>query len=662
MPRGGTWVTFWASGTTAQGEQKESRLKGLASDVFWTNTVMNTLGKSYWFGLALALVRATCGWAAEPLSPAALIASPDGARVYVACNTAGVVETVDLASGKVVASIPVSPQPSGLALSAKGDQLFVTCAAPVSEVCVVTLADGKIASRWRAGHTAMAPVVSPDGKTLFVCNRFNNDISVLDTATGKELRRIPVIREPVAAAVTPDGKSLLVANHLPAGRADQFPMAAAVSVVDIAAGRAVKELKLINGSGSLQDIRVSPDAKYAVVSHILGRFGLPATQLDRGWMSTNALTILALDRMEILNTVLLDDVDRGAANPWGIGWTANGQQVVVAHAGTHELSVIDFKGVLERLDKLPESAAPGAAMDYSKSSHTKSDVPNDLAFLVGLRQRIRIPEGDLGPRSVAVAGHLAVAGAYFSDTLVTLDLNQLQPAKPKSMPLGPKVEKSLARQGEFYFHDAGICFQGWHSCASCHPGQGRVDALNWDLLNDGIGNPKNNKSLLLVFQTPPAMSTGIRDDASAAVRAGIRHILFTEQPPVVADSIDAWLKTLQPVPSPLLEQGKLSAAAKRGEALFQSQDLGCADCHPGPLFTDLKHHDVGTAVPLDRDDHSFDTPALVELWRTAPYLHDGSAPTVRDVVKSRNPKDEHGRTSHLAPAQIDDLVAYLLSL
>ena len=158
------------------------------------------------------------------------------------------------------------------------------------------------------------------------------------------------------------------------------------------------------------------------------------------------------------------------------------------------------------------------------------------------------------------------------------------------------------------------------------------------------------------------MSTGIRDDAAAAVRAGIRHILFTEQPPIVAESIDAWLKSLTPVPSPLLEQGKLSAAAKRGEALFQSEDLGCSNCHPAPVFTDLKHHDVGTASPLDREDHSFDTPTLIEAWRTAPYLHDGSAAAMKDVVTKRNLKNEHGKTSHLSPAQLDDLVTYLLSL
>lgn len=622
---------------------------------------MNRLWKSLWTGLAFGLVSATCTWAGEPLSPAALVASPDGAKVYVACATAGMVKTVDLASGQVSASIPVAANPTGLALSPKGDRLFVTCGAVESQVFVISVADGKIAAQWRAGHTAMAPVPSPDGNALFVCNRFNDDVSVIDANSGKELRRIQVSREPVAAAVTPDGRHLLVANHLPKGRADEFPFSAVISVVDVAAGKVAKELRMISGSGSLQDIRVSPCGKYAVVTHLLGRFGLPATQLDRGWMNTNAMTIVALDKLEILNTVLLDDVDRGASNPWGLAWSADGQNLVVALAGTHELSLINFKGALERLAALPATPPTGAPVDYSKSSRSQEDVPNDLAFLVGLRQRIKLPAGDLGPRAVAVAGHFAVSGAYFSDSLVVKDLTQSQAAL-RSIPLAPKSEMSLVRKGEFYFHDATICFQGWQSCASCHPGQGRVDALNWDLLNDGIGTPKNNKSLLYVFQTPPAMSTGVREDAAGAVRAGIQHILFTVQPPEVAEAMDAWLKTLQPVPSPLLVGGKLSEAAKRGEAIFQSQETGCTTCHPAPLFTDLKHHNVGTATPLDREDHSFDTPMLIETWRTAPYLHDGSAAVMRDVLKTRNPKDEHGKTSHLTPAQIDDLVAYLLSL
>ena len=86
-----------------------------------------------------------------------------------------------------------------------------------------------------------------------------------------------------------------------------------------------------------------------------------------------------------------------------------------------------------------------------------------------------------------------------------------------------------------------------------------------------------------------------------------------------------------------------------------------ARCHPAPLLTDQRMHRVRTRGPLDHADR-FDTPTLVELWRTAPYLHDGSAATLRDVLTTHNPDDRHGTTSHLTPEQIDDLITYLLSL
>jgi DNA-binding beta-propeller fold protein YncE len=79
--------------------------------------------------------------------------------------------------------------PSGLALSADGRRLYVTCAAPESKVCIVDVQKLKIIGAIPAGHTAMAPVISPDGKTLFVCNQFNNDVSVIDLAAKRQVRR-----------------------------------------------------------------------------------------------------------------------------------------------------------------------------------------------------------------------------------------------------------------------------------------------------------------------------------------------------------------------------------------------------------------------------------------------------------------------------------------
>src|ERR1035437_3846129 len=73
-------------------------------------------------------------------------------------------------------------------------------------------------------------------------------------------------------------------------------------------------------------------------------------------------------------------------------------------------------------------------------------------------------------------------------------------------------------------------------------------------------------------------------------------------------------------------------------------------------------YNVGTRRGFDRPADKFVTPALIELWRTAPYLHDGSAATVRDVLTTRNPRDRHGKTSNLTGKEIEDLCAYLLSL
>jgi YVTN family beta-propeller protein len=590
-----------------------------------------------------------------PLSPTALAASSNGKVIYVACATANRVLCFDTASRKVLNSIPMPESPSGLALSADDKRLYVTCAAPESKVCIVDVSKPAIIETILAGHTAMAPALSPDGKTLYVCNRFNNNVSVIDLATKKEVRRIAVQREPVAAAITKDGNYLLVANHLHNGRADVDYVAAAVSVIDLPTAKVVKELQLPNGSGSLKDIRVSPDGKYAVVSHLLAQFNQPTTHIYRGWMNANVMTIIDLSKMEIMHTVSLDDAESGAANPWGLAWSPDSATILVTHAGTHEVSVINIAALLA---KLTAASGPAKVAGYPAATSGQTNLSPDVIPL-GVRERVKLPDTDFGPRAVVVVGHTAYIANYFSDTLSVIDLSASY-LKAESIPLGPKPAMNNVRNGEFYFHNAGICFQGWQSCSSCHPGDARVDGLNWDLLNDGVGNPKNTKSLLLAHKTPPMMSLGVRANVEAAVRAGIRHILFTEQPEEVPKAIDAYLKSLKPVPSPFLVHGRLSEAAKRGKKLFVK--TGCADCHVPGLYTDLHPHDVGTRATYDGPADKFYTPTLIEVWRTAPYLHTGSAVTIRDVLTTCNADGQHGDMSGLSSQEIDDLCEYVLSL
>ncbi|MDP2898723.1 MAG: cell surface protein [bacterium] len=581
------------------------------------------------------------------LSPLALLPDKEGKVLYVAEATAKQVAVFDTESGKVVRTISLEDQPGGLALSPDGECLYVTGASPNGCVCVVNLKEEKVIGRISVGHTPTAPVVSPDGKTLYVCNQFNNDISVIDLVAQKEVSRIGVLREPIAAALTPDGKHLFVANHLPAGPADADYVAAEVSVIDTAERRVVANIQLHNGSTGLRDICISPDGKHAYVTQILSRYPLPTTQLDRGWMNTNALAVLDVANHRVVNTVLLDNVDLGAANPWGVACTADGKRICVTHAGTHEVSVIDRAKLHEKI------AGAAAGKQVSPVSSSAEDVPNDLAFLVDIRERIKLT--GKGPRGVAVIGTKVYAAECFTDSIGVVDISQSRP-KPQSLPLGEKRPLTTVRKGELNFHDADLCFQKWQSCSSCHPGA-RADALNWDLLNDGIGNPKNTKSLLLAHKTPPAMISGVRGDAEAAVRAGIKHIQFMVRPEEDAVAIDEYLKSLEPVPSTHLVNGKLSEEAERGRKVFEK--AGCADCHPAPLYTDMKKHNVGTGK--DREENSeFDTPTFIEVWRTAPYLYDGRAVTVTEVLTEFNRDDKHGVTSSLSERELADLIEFVL--
>jgi YVTN family beta-propeller protein len=584
------------------------------------------------------------------LSPLAVVSDKDGETLYVAEATAKQIALLDIRSGKVRKTISLPEEPGGLALSPDGTRLYVTGASSKGRVHIVDLQQGKVTFSISVGHSPAAPVVSPDGKTLYVCNRFDDEVSVIDLASKKEVARIPVRREPVAAAMTPDGRHLFVANHLPAGAADGDYTAATVSVIDTDAGKVIASVPLHNGSTGLRGICISPDGGHAYLTHILSRYPLPTTQLERGWMNTNALSILNVAERRVLNTVLLDEVDSGAANPWGVACTADGRHICVSHAGTHEVSVIDRTKLHEKLRR----AAAGERV--SDASPSAADVPNDLSFLVGLRRRLRL--AGIGPRGLITVGEKVYAAEYFSDTIGVVETNAGQQPEVRSLPLGTPPRLTEARKGEMFFHDARLCFQTWQSCSSCHPG-GRADALNWDLLNDGMGNPKNTKSLLLSHRTPPAMITGVRENAEDAVRAGIRHIQFAVRPEEDAAAIDAYLKSLQPFPSPYLVEGELSRRAARGKKVFEK--AGCVRCHPPPLYTDMQKHDVGTGKNSE-EDREFDTPTLVEVWRSAPYFYDGRAATMREVLTGFNKDDKHGTISELSKREIAELVEFVLSL
>ncbi|MBT3278534.1 MAG: c-type cytochrome [Phycisphaerales bacterium] len=565
-------------------------------------------------------------------SPVAIVS--DGTNLYIPCATSSKILVVNAKTNKFVTAIKTKTPLSGASLS--GKTLHATCGTIPGKLLSIDTRMHKIIEYKQTFHAPCAPIVS--GKTIYIADRYRN--LVINVTNGKT---IPVSREPVAMAATPDGKTLLVANLLPAGKANGDYASSLVSLIDTATDKVITELPLANGATGPRGIAIDPEGKFAYITHVLGRYQLPTTQIERGWMNTNAISVIDIAAKQVVNSVLLDDVDFGAANPWGVAVSPDSKTLVVTHAGTHELSIIDLPGLHKLLD------------EYAKTGRAK-EVPNKLSFLSGIRRRVKLP--GRGPRSVLILGRIAWVPMYFSDTLVRVDLDEKSLRAIHEIPLGPKVKPSQKRLGEIFFHDGALCLQKWQSCTSCHP-DARADSLNWDLLNDGLGNPKQTRTMLFSHYTPPVMITGVRSGAEHAVRSGIRFIQFAVRPESDAKAIDAYLKSLASIPSPLLINGNLSQSAQRGKVVFKAAK--CATCHTGVYYTDQKKYDVGLGIDIEKG-REFDTPILSEVWRTAPYLYDGRAKTMMDVLTTWNKNDTHGKTSNLSKQQLNDLCEYILSL
>ena len=597
----------------------------------------------------LLLMSAICAFGAESyLSPTDLDWDGEGEHLFITTASGQQVLVFDVVSRSVVRRIPLPTDLTGAVVSPDGTTLYVTGGGVEGRVFVVDATSGKIKQTIPVGHTPMAPNLSLDGKTLYVCNRFDNDVSFIDLVTGKTTARIPAVHEPVAADLTPDGTTLFVANLLPDGPANVDYVACKVTVIHTET-QTVTTIPLVNGAEGVRGLRVSPDGQYVFLTSIMARFLVPATQLERGWVSTDALSVIRVADLSLYHTVLLDEVDRGFPNPWPIAFSEDGRTLIVGAAGTHELSLIDLPAMLKKI-ATQQTETPSAVGEVHLDAH------NDLAFLSGIRKRITL-KGN-GPRALAVKGGTAYAAHYYSDSIDCVDIKNLDTVTVTPVELNPGMRLTQVRQGEVFFNDATECFQNWLSCATCHP-DARTDAMNWDLLNDGMGNPKNVKSMLLAHATPPTTWLGIRPNAEVSVRSGFKHIQFAVRPEEDALAIDAYLKSLEPVPSPYLVDGALSNSARRGEKIFEQ--AGCIRCHPAPLFTDLNRYELGTTRGRD-EGLPVDVPSLIEVWRTAPYMHDGRAATMHDVLNSVGHTEILKQTEKLSVKEINDLIEYILSL
>ena len=121
------------------------------------------------------------------------------------------------------------------------------------------------------------------------------------------------------------------------------------------------------------------------------------------------------------------------------------------------------------------------------------------------------------------------------------------------------------------------------------------------------------------------------DNVVAAISAFEREALFCKD-----TAYDRWQAG---------DANAVGEAAKRGAELFVAK-AGCATCHSGSLFTDLKYHNVGIGMDkqepdlgrfavtqAEADRGAFKTPSLRDISKSAPYFHNGSVATLEEAVE-----------------------------
>jgi cytochrome c peroxidase len=356
-----------------------------------------------------------------------------------------------------------------------------------------------------------------------------------------------------------------------------------------------------------------------------------------------------------------------------IAFSPNGRWAYVTHQGAGTLSVYDL----------------------STATLIRPGDGNTVSFTT------RIDVGQ-APQGIVVSadGRRGYVANYLSRDVQVLDLSNPRipwvvatiPVTGESLPTNIANGKRLFYRSREPRHSRG----NYIACASCHADGGGHDGRTWDFTNrgEGLRNTHDLRGRGGMAHGPVHWSGNfneIQDFENDIVRffggTGLAQDGRPPNPPLGApnagrsedlDDLAAYVSSLnEPTKSPFRNaDGALTAAAQRGKMLFLGPKLQCASCHAPPRFTDsvitpdpanYVRHDVGTLTlasgsrlggPLD----GLDTPSLLGLWYSAPYLHDGSAATLLDVLTTRNPNDRHGVTSMLSSNQLADLVAYLLAL
>jgi YVTN family beta-propeller protein len=589
-------------------------------------------------------------------SPAGLAIAPDGRRIFIALDDRDEVAEADTCSRQVLRRVKVAGTPYGLAIDPEGKNLFITCKRDDRIVVLDSTSLKEVGSvSVGMGPVAVAFCHSSAGDRLVVANSMSDDISILAVSPLKELSRLGAGREPFAVTASTDGARAFVANRMVNLASVMSVPASELTVVDPAAARVVRRESL-NSAHLSEGVCLAPDRSWALTTLVKVRNLVPITQVANGWVMSSGLAVSDLATGEIVQ-LPMDEANDFFSDPSMVVADQQSHRAFVASGGSDVISVVDLNRMADWLKTASASEKQDAICDLALSSQY-------------VTARVRTGRN---PRHIALSpdGSRLFVAERLEDRILALDTTTLKPLG--HIVLGDGGLEDPIRRGERVFTSSAYTFQHQFSCRSCHP-DGHVDGLSYDFDGDGIGdNLLDNRSLQGVAGTGPFKWNG--KNPSLEIQCGPRFakvLMRTEPfPDKELHDLTTFIKSLPPPRVGRPSDGRLTASQERGRATFfatrtsEGKEIPvanrCVTCHAPPLYTVRLPFKVGTKGQYDTTE-AFDTPHLLGVADTAPYLHDGRAQTLEEIWTLYSTNDSHGVTSYMNKIQLNDLVEFLKTL
>lgn len=565
--------------------------------------------------------------------PRSLAQAPDG-TIWVVNQDDASISVISVDSRAVIASIPLplGSEPYAIVFSQQHPEAYVSLQS-LGQIAAVDIGSRGVRAVLDVGPTPRALALDPTGSRLYVTRWISpvdhGEVIVVSPGAWRVEQRIALAFDPgpdtessgrgvpnglAALAVTPDGTSLWVASRKDnTARGEQRDGLRLTFESTVRSMLAQIDLATHTEQFDQRYDFNNRDGPVALAFSPLGDYLFVVLE------GANAV-----DVVDVYSGQLVGAIENAGFAPQGLVFTADGGKLFVHSWLSREVRVFDTTGFLATRTR---QALRIATIGTIAAEKLPADVLQGKQIFYNAKD----------PR-MARDGYLACASCHLD-----------------SRDDGRVWDRTI--EGEGLRNTQTLLGKG-------RPGNGLIHwSGNFDEVQD-FEHDMRNAFGGIGFLTDADFSTGTHNQPLGDAKAGLNAEL---------DALAAYVNSLRDVPlSPFRAQdGSLTAEGKAGRAVFVA--AGCAACHGGEEFTDSAmqvRHQVGTITEasgqrLGHELAGLDTPTLRGLWLTPPYLHDGSAATLYDVLTSENTFGMHGDLQTIAatnPQAISQLVAYLLQI